>query len=251
MRRFALLVVFLGVGCEAGEAPPYHGAGGGGHTSTGDAPDADPFAPDAEVSRTLTGTVCVIQSWDTAASCPPIALAQDVLIADLATGGATTRSDNAGAFSFDLLDGSGAVIQTGGEGPDLLTSTQSVVSAADSPVEVPAIDEGLWNATLANLLETQTAGAGVIYVVDPNGPVSNAMITFTSSVPDTARVYYDDGIGGFDPAAMLTGPDGVALVLDVQSVGVRATADDSRTATAQLPTAALEVGVVVITLPAP
>ena len=66
-----------------------------------------------------------------------------------------------------------------------------------------------------------------------------------------ARLYYDDAAGGFAIGTVETDNDGAALLLDIQNVGLRATATDGRTSTAILDTEALEIGVAVITLPAP
>lgn len=248
MRASVLVVVVLGACSGDGGDWPWHGAGGGGG-ETVDGPDAGPAPGDGAEASAMTGRVCVIQAWDAPFDCADIGLAHDVLVEDLATGGAATTSDGDGAFVLDLVGTSGT-IRVGGDDGDLLIATRSVQAIADNPVDAPVVDAALWETTLANLLETQTAGAGVVYVVDANGPVAGAVVQFTTGVPGDARRYYDDGAGGFDASALATGTDGAALMLDVTSGGVRATAEDGRVGTATLPTATLELGIAVITLPA-
>jgi len=249
MRVLGLVVMALGAGCAGGDDTPFHGAGGGGHGTTGDAPDAGPDETDAGVTSTLTGQVCVILDWSDPFACADIGLSHQVQVADLATGGAVTSTDDDGRFTLPLTT-AGATIRVGGETGDLLVSTQSVQLAASSPVKAPVVDEGLWDATLATLLETQTEGAGVVYVVDPGGPVVGATIAFTTGVPLNARKYYDDGAGGFDANATVTGADGSALFLDIQNAGIRAITEDGRTGSVFLNTGSLELGIAVISLPA-
>jgi hypothetical protein len=248
MRALGLVILGLVAGCAGGDDAPIRGAGGGGG-GVGDPPDADLTSSDATSAATLTGEVCVIEDWRAPFACPAIALARGVEVTELATGGMTTTSDNTGAFRLDVIESGGATLRVGGDGGDLLVSTQSIFAAAASPVEAPAVDEGLWDTTLANLVETQTQGAGVVYVVNPTGPVAGARLTFTTGVPAGARTYYDDGADGFDLNAVATDTGGRVLLLDVQSAGVRVTLDDGRTATAQLDTGSLEIGIAVITLP--
>ncbi len=248
MRWFVVVAVLL-TGCPAEDDYPYRPPGHGGNTMNGDPPDAAPGTADAAVPGELTGRVCVVQDFSAPFDCANVPLARDVEIVDVETGLSTVSGSDA-SFAIDL-DAAEVVLLLGNANDDLLMPTLSVQDTGDSPVDVPVVEEALWSDTLIALLETQSTGAGVVFVVDANGPVPGATVAITGGGQPAARLYYDDGAGGFDASATVTDLDGAALLLDVTSTGVTATADDGRSAGAILPTASLAVGVVVITLPEP
>jgi hypothetical protein len=73
------------------------------------------------------------------------------------------------------------------------------------------------------------------------------VVSFTSGGSNGARVYYDDGVGGFDANATATGSDGMALILDTASGDVKAD-DGNSSASAPITTETGGIGIGIIDL---
>jgi hypothetical protein len=244
----ALALVFAG--CAPAEEPyPIRPPGSGGSPGHGGGdPDAAP--PDGDAAPELTGRICVVLDLTRPFACPAVAARQDVRVE--VAGGDATRSDAAGEFALPAPAGP-VVLRVADEAGDGLVTTLVRVDAAAAPVDAPAVDDVLWEATLAALQETQTLGALLVYVVDDTGaPVGGARVAHAGA-PVEAGWYGDDGAGGFvlgDADGATTGPDGVVLVLDAPG-GVLGAREGERTATATLATADGAIGLGVIELPSP
>jgi hypothetical protein len=234
------LPLLVAAGCVAKDDRPLQGGGGHGGSGTGASPDASVAQGDG--GSEITGTVCVVTDLRSPFACPAVASAQNVVVAEV--GGNSTVSDAAGDFTLDT-NSSAPLLELGSSPGDGLLTTRFV--AQSSPVDAPVIDETTWENALVTLNTTQTTGAMLIYVIDTSGPVSGATVSFAGTAQQGARIYYDDGAGGFDPNAVATGAGGLALVLDVGAAEMRAD-QGTKTASANVPTVNGGVGVTVLTL---
>jgi hypothetical protein len=193
----------------------------------------------------VSGRICVITDFQAPEPCPDDPLARDVLVEEVAVDGGTTRSDDAGAFELGVTGGIPAVVDVAAESGDVLFTTRTTVTST-AEVDLPVVDELLFEDALLTLQESLSQGAQLVYVVDVDGPVEGATVSGGGAA---ARIYYDDGVGGWDGNATTTGPDGIALVLDATSA-VLVASIDARSATESIETATQTIGVGVITLPA-
>jgi hypothetical protein len=241
MRWLSSLAIL--VACAGDDDRDLRPPGGGGGTGNDEAPDAANDLSDGGVTA-VAGRICVITDFQAPAACPDDPLARDVLVEDAAVDGGSTRSDDAGTFEL-AVSGLPVLVDVASESGDLLFTTRTTVTSA-ADVDLPAVDDLLFEDALLTLQESLSQGAQLVYVVDVDGPVEGATVTGGGA---GARIYYDDGVGGWDGNATSTGPDGIALVLDATSATLVASVD-ARTATATVETATQTIGVGVITLPA-
>lgn len=245
MRSVLLLPLVVLAACAAKDDRPLvgGGGGGGGHGSgSGDDPDA---GTPADGGAELLGEVCVVVDLADPFKCQDVAADHGVLVTQV--GGTSTHTNSLGEFSM-AADKASVVLEVGAEAGDGLLTTRYPAVAAASPLAVPVVDQTLWEDMLITLAETQTTGAMLIYVVDANGPVTGATVSYVAGGHAGARLYYDDGVGGFDPNATSTGPDGIALILDTNAASMRATGSNG-SATVDVPTIDGGVGVALIVVP--
>jgi len=219
------------------------GGGGGGHHGGTDASPEDGGGGDGG-STTIDGIVCVVTDLRAPFACGDITESHGVTITEV--GGASTQSDNTGAFTLATTS-SHPVLATGVDTGDRLITTLLEVDATATQVDALAVDQTLFEDTLTTLQETQTTGAMLVYVNRNGAAVPNATVTFTSGGSNGARIYYDDGGGGFDANATATGSDGMALILDTIDGNVKAD-DGTSSATVSIVTETGGIGIGIIEL---
>ncbi len=244
---FVSLVAALAAACTSAEDWPVR-SGNGGPGGTTDAPDAYPGDAPLPGDDELAGQVCVVETFDAPFDCGDIALGRGVQVKDVATA-MIAISDNATLFSLPVTTAT-TTIEVGGVVGDGLHPTQSIVRNSNDSTRAQAavFDQALWDAMLVTLQEAEIAGAIVVYVVDDSGaPVANATVTHGSGTADQ-RIYYDDGVGGWDGNETTTGPDGAALMLDTTGGVVSASATNLVAASVTIPTRVGATGIGVITL---
>jgi hypothetical protein len=250
--RSLLLVLGIAVvgliGCTGdGDPWPIHPPG---HTGGGGGGDDDDGVTDGGVDggggSIIAGEVCVITAFENPFACLNIVESHDVLV-EVVGSSVFTRSLSDGSFEI-VPPSTPATLARGSAAPDGLETTDSIL-AASLDARAPAVDSVLWDETLGALLEIQTTGAMVIYIENSDGnPVSGASIAYVGAGQPSARLYYDDGVGGWDNTATTTGPDGIALVLDTVSAEIEASLG-TRAASEQVYARTGTIGIATITLP--
>lgn len=231
-----------GAACETTEPYPNRPGGGGGPGGNEPPPDAAP-ADAAAGGGVLAGHVCVVVDLGNPLACPTTPQMSNVVVQ---AGDVQDISDSAGDFTLDLPTAT-ATLRLGADPADTILTTEVRVTVTAEPVDVPAVLEASFDDALLTISEFLTTGAMLVYVRDGGVPVAGATVALDAA-PQGARLYYDDGAGGFVPDAAATGADGAALVLDTTASTVTVTSGD-RSASAQVPAPVGGVGVAIIELP--